>query len=101
MEGLESHCSNGTFAVLAEDEDGSDRRSSNEGELFAFPFPLSRYSVLERDAAPFPLSRIDLGSVGGGRTFMQGGTTVVTGLSEGGTASLGVDEVPAPQSSSG
>jgi hypothetical protein len=101
MEGLESRCSNGTFAVLAEDEDGSDRRSSNEGELFAFPFPLSQYSVLEREAAPFPLSRIDLGSVGGGHAFARGGTIANTGLSEGGAALLGIDEVPAPQSSLG
>jgi hypothetical protein len=62
---------------------------------------LSRYSVLGCDAAPFPLSRIDLGSVGGGHAFMRGGTTAIAGLLEGGTASLGVDEVPAPQLSSG
>jgi hypothetical protein len=63
--GLDSCCSSGILAGSAEDEEGPDSRSSKEGGTFAFPFPLSRGSVRGAIATTFPLSLMDLGSVGG------------------------------------
>jgi hypothetical protein len=98
--GLESRCSSGTLAVGTEDDEGPDRRSPREGVLLAFPFPLSQYSVRGRDAVPFPLSRIDLGSVGGERASTRGGGLAVEVSSEVGAALLDIDAVLASQSSS-
>jgi hypothetical protein len=99
--GLESRCSSGTLAVSTEDDEGSDRRSPKEGVFLAFPFPLSRYSVRGRDVVPFPLSRIDFGSVGGECASTRGGGLAVEVSSEGEVALLDVDAALASQLSSG
>jgi hypothetical protein len=106
--GLDSCCSSGILAVGTEEDDGPDRCSSKGSEAFAFPFPLLRGSVLGRTVTPFPLSRMDLGSVGGRHAFPCGIGLTVNGLSDGETVLLPAIEIPAdveavfaPQSSSG
>jgi hypothetical protein len=106
--GLDSCCSSGILAVGTEEDDGPDRCSSKGSEAFAFPFPLLRGSVLGCTVTPFLLSRMDLGSVGGGHAFPCGIGLTVNGLSDGETVLLPAIEIPAdveavftPQSSLG